>query len=258
MRSAALALLIASFGHFGSLGLFGSSGPQDKATLGAPFADGESFTVDLTVKTRALEKDKVVFELEHGASLAWKAAAGGKLQASFRNFSLVGNGGEKKIDVRWDNTKKLEAVDWTGAETLRDLVKAGLTLSEDGAGNVSKCSDESERYLVMLIEPLLVGSAAWLPAAAREVGATWEKVVSSEEADVTYSSVYEKNDAGSAVVVSKISIKDRKNKDAGPGEGRGMTRVDPKTGRPLSATLSLTMEGAAQAVKIEATTKVVR
>jgi hypothetical protein len=232
--------------------------PQEKAVLGAPFADGETFTVDLTVKTRAIEKDKVVFELEHGASLTWKAAKGGKLQATFRSFSLVGGGGEKKLEIRWDNTKKLEAVDWTGAETLRDLVKAGVGLTEDGAGNVSKCSDESERYLVMLIEPLLVGSATWLPGASRDVGAKWEQVVSSEEADVTYAGLYEKNESGAAVVASKITIKDRKNKDAGPGAGTGTTRVDPKTGRPLSAALTLTMEGTGQTVKLEATAKVVR
>ncbi len=233
---------------------------QDLVRLGVPPSEDAPFTVDLAVVFRAEAKDAPPLHYESSARILYtvrKADDGIHLQGRFALFSFAGDLGEGKVDVQWDETKKLEEVDWGTAKPLRDLVAGGFRIQLDAAGNGLRCDSDAARHLVMTLEPLLCGSASWLPGDARNLGDRWAG--SSESADSTagIASLYEKNEDGAAVVASTITLKDRKNEKAGTATGRATTRVDLKTGRPTGSTITLEMAGPGQTVKFEASASVI-
>jgi hypothetical protein len=231
---------------------------QEKTRLGGPYADGETFALEVSVTHKAMEKEAVVYELTSSFAVsctAKKEKDATRLEAAFSRFSMKGSGGGKKFGVEWDGAKKIEDLDWSGLEAMRDLVKGGYRLTLDAAGNVAGCSSEPAHYLVMTLEPLFSASATWLPGDARAVGEKWEKTVTNDEAEASYTGVIEKREEGRAVVASTVALVDRKNRDAGRGTGKGTTWVDLKTGRPVEAKLSFEMGGSGQTVNFEAVAK---
>lgn len=227
--------------------------PAPAAPLGVPPAD-ESVTLDLAVRVRADGKDAPPVRYETGLRIVYtprRADGVLRLDGRVAQLSFAGDLGEGRIDLRWDETRKIDETDWKAAPALRGLAADGFSIDLDAAGNVVRCSSAVARQLVFGMEPMLAGAAGWMPGSAKAAGERWEASFVTPEVDAELVQRIESEEAGTIVIGSSISFRDRLSKDSPAGSGRGATRIDRATGRVGGSTLTLEMKDKAGSMQVE-------